>query len=119
MSAELSYKDLEQKVEYQDMYIEQLHHVIAGLKRDRFGWAGNKKSIAFFRRTPGQGRPGRTTLQGWMLGVLFEESSNPFQAQLPFQIDETIKDIPEQETELSVAGHKRKKKKDEKTSWAT
>ena len=31
MSAELSYKDLEQKVEYQDMYIEQLHHVISGL----------------------------------------------------------------------------------------
>ena len=37
MSAELSYKDLEQKVEYQDMYIEQLHHVISELKRDRFG----------------------------------------------------------------------------------
>ena len=37
MSAELSYKNLEQKVEYQDMYIEQLHHVIAGLKRDQFG----------------------------------------------------------------------------------
>ena len=83
MSAELSYKDLEQKVEYQDMSIEQLHPVITGLKRDRFG----KKSEGF---------------------------ENPFQAQLPFQIDETIKDIPEQETELSVADHKRTKKKTKK-----
>ena len=43
MSAELFYKDLEKKVEYQDMYIEQLYHVIAGLKRDRSG----KKSEGF------------------------------------------------------------------------
>ena len=43
MSEQLSYKDLERKIEYQDMYIEQLHHVIAGLKRNRFG----KKSEGF------------------------------------------------------------------------
>ena len=46
-----------------------------------------------------------------MLGALLEEGKNPFQAQLPFQIDETIKDLPEQETELSVSSHKRKKKR--------
>ena len=35
--SDLSYEDLETKIEYQDQYIEQLQHMIADLRRNRFG----------------------------------------------------------------------------------
>ena len=78
-NTKLSYEDLASKVEYLQHYVEQLQHMIAAFKRNRFGAKSEKFENPFQQHLD------------------FDDHNKPLETS------------PEVEEEITVPAHKRKK----------